>query len=329
MKRRIKKIGGSLFRRVLALGGFPKLKVILMYHRVCDAMPAELHDPAMFATAQTLDMHIRELKRYFDIVPVDRLVMSRFDRTRLCAITFDDGWLDNYTVAWPVLKKHGVPATVFIPLESMKARSKYWFETLWDIANAAANKGKKEELLNYFGAHGGMRILREPIQESMCSVISALKDVPPQKLDGIIDKACAHFGVEPRQDDYLLTERHMREMSADGITFGAHGLSHAILTRLSYEEKRREIFGSREALMASGYACSDIFSYPNGDWDEGSVDLVREAGYQGAVTTQLGPVNAASRSFQLHRVALHDEISNTPSLFWFRLYQAAARFAVN
>lgn len=327
MKKHIKKAGGELFRRALSYGRYPALKIILMYHRVCEKMPGELHDPAMFVTARTLDMHLREIKRYFDIVPVDRLAATRRDAARQCALTFDDGWLDNYTVARPILKKHGVPATVFIPLESMKVRSTYWFQTLWDIANTAAKRGKNEELLDYLSAHVGTRFPRQPVQESMCSVINALKDVPPRELDRIIDEACAHFGVEQRRDDDLLTEPHMREMSSEGITFGAHGLTHAILTRVSSGEKQREIAGSREQLNASGFARSDIFSYPNGDWDEETAVFTREAGYQGAVTTQLGTVEAESRPFQLRRIAVHDEISNTPALLWFRIFQAARRVA--
>ena len=57
-------------------------------------------------------MHIRYLRAHYDVVPLEDLISTGSDNA--CAITFDDGWRDNYVTAFPILRAHGVPATIFL-----------------------------------------------------------------------------------------------------------------------------------------------------------------------------------------------------------------------
>jgi hypothetical protein len=99
-------------------------------------------------------------------------------------------------------------------------------------------------------------------------------------------------------------------------------MRHYILPTLKADRKREEIFGSLEMLHKTGLAEQPVFSYPNGDWDEESIRLLVDAGYKGAVTTRLGFNDKKTNLFLMNRVGFHEAISDTPSLFWFRIFQA-------
>ncbi len=114
---------------------------------------------------------------------------------------------------------------------------------------------------------------------------------------------------------------HASEMSKFGVSFGSHGLHHHILTTLDGNLKRKEIIESFEILKKKPLKVSRFFSYPNGDWDEGSIAFVSEAGYQGGLTTRLGYNTSKTNPFLLNRIGLHEYISHTANLFWFRIFQ--------
>ncbi|MGI6388548.1 MAG: polysaccharide deacetylase family protein [Desulfomonilia bacterium] len=91
---------------------------ILMYHRIVRSREQyrNLIQPGMFVTEETFEKHLAFLKKKFSIITLDEMV-RRIDRgqsvNRCCSITFDDGWKDTYDVAFPILKKYQVPASVF------------------------------------------------------------------------------------------------------------------------------------------------------------------------------------------------------------------------
>jgi peptidoglycan/xylan/chitin deacetylase (PgdA/CDA1 family) len=91
--------------------------VVLMYHRVLpDARPDV--DPGMFVTASVFEHHLRLLKSRYELVTIDAFGDWMAGRRQFarppCAITFDDGWRDNYDVAFPLLQRYDAPATVFL-----------------------------------------------------------------------------------------------------------------------------------------------------------------------------------------------------------------------
>lgn len=322
-KKIIKAVAGYTFKHLLSINVFRGLKIIIMYHRVCGRIPEGLHDPAMFVTADAFDMHLQELKQYFDIVSLERAIESPGEKERLCVITFDDGWADNYEHAFPVLKKHNVPATVFIPVEEIGSKSGYWFQNIWDLASQVSTNGKSAGFLHYFSEHAPSWHPQGIGQEQIVGLICELKSLPAEKLDDIILKAYGDLGIKRPTDQQVMTWEQIRAMGQQGITFGSHGLHHYILPQLNHGVKRQEVIDSLQVLERANVAISPFFSYPNGNWDDQTQSLVKEAGYKGAVTTQLGHNHSLTSPYLLKRIAMHDEISNTASLLWFRILQAA------
>jgi peptidoglycan/xylan/chitin deacetylase (PgdA/CDA1 family) len=111
--------------RLQALAGGPArtlarrkgTSAILMYHRVLpDDADAAAIEPGMYVRASTFDRHIGWLKERWQLRTLGEVLRAApaADDPPLVALTFDDGWRDNLTVAWPILRKHGVGATIFL-----------------------------------------------------------------------------------------------------------------------------------------------------------------------------------------------------------------------
>lgn len=93
--------------------------LVLMYHRVLnhDEIPKDF-ESGMYVTTDAFELQLAHLVDAYDVVSLDTLIdgveQGRTSSKPACAITFDDGWLDNYTNAFPLLKRFEVPATVFL-----------------------------------------------------------------------------------------------------------------------------------------------------------------------------------------------------------------------
>src|SRR5215831_20387218 len=111
--------------------------LILNYHRVLPEMELRRRyvQPAMYVLDQVFDMHLRFLQEHFKVLTLAEL-LGRWRkrvwdwRQWYCVLTFDDGWLDNYLYAFPLLKKYGLPATIFLPTDFIGTYDWFWTEKL-------------------------------------------------------------------------------------------------------------------------------------------------------------------------------------------------------
>jgi peptidoglycan/xylan/chitin deacetylase (PgdA/CDA1 family) len=108
----------------------------------------------------------------------------------------------------------------------------------------------------------------------------------------------------------MLSSSQLRELTAAGMSIGAHTVTHPILATLSSEEARREIAQGRDALESIIGRRVAHFAYPNGrpesDYDDDSVDIVRELGFDSAVSTAWGAARSSTDRFQLPRFSPWD-----------------------
>ena len=104
---------------------------VLTYHKISDA--PDIHD-SMKVSKTTFENQIIYLKKYYTIISGDQLadilIHGNAFPENSCLITFDDGWLDNYTNAFPILKKHEVPAVIFISTDFVGTNTTFWHENL-------------------------------------------------------------------------------------------------------------------------------------------------------------------------------------------------------
>ncbi|HWS14823.1 MAG TPA: polysaccharide deacetylase family protein [Candidatus Methylomirabilis sp.] len=243
-----------------------------------------------------------------------------------CLVTIDDGWKDNYTYAYPVMKRYEIPAVIFLSVGHIGTRQRFWQERIisglhriredsrMDPDISARNRNlsegiKIEELIAL--PEGKFRMeVREQIR--------SLKKFPLSRIEPIVHaiEACAGMTGPPSiEGDSFLSWEEIEKMSRGGIDFGSHGLTHEILTNIAADEVRKEALESRriieERIQKSVYA----FSYPNGDNDPVVRKCIGECGYEIGFGTCRGFAGPDDDPLSLKRVNVHDDMTRDVPMF--------------
>jgi peptidoglycan/xylan/chitin deacetylase (PgdA/CDA1 family) len=291
---------------------------ILTYHRVLSGR--ELVDgcvqPGMYVSAETFAMQMQFLRQNFSVIALGELLRLWTEggwdaEKRYCVVTFDDGWLDNYRHALPVLRRLGLPATVFLPTAFVGTDRWYWPDLVARLCSHPRSPQVLAALRREFPWLEG---------DGPDELIEACKSRPQERIDVLLATWTRRLDAAPPRERQVIDWAEAAEMSAAGVSFGSHSATHRILTHLDAHEARREIEGSWAALRARPIATVPVFCYPNGDWSQEVARRVQAAGYAAAVTTQFGYEGEAPPDrFGLKRINVHDDVTCTPSLFAFHL----------
>jgi len=325
MKRLIKTILGIAFRGYCSLFNVLKGKsFILMYHRVCkDKYAAALYEPAMFVTENTLKMHINELSKYFEFIPLDEIETKRDNILKpACVLTFDDGWADNYDYAMPLLTNNNVPATIFVTVNYIGENKNFWFHDVWFLANQCLINNLSYEFFAYFKQRAQYRGSYVINETTISSLIESLKYLEPAKIDDLINDAFVVLNIRRDPKPTMLNWDQVNDISRTVVSIGSHGMSHYILTNIDKKLKGHEIGDAIAILKERINSVSKYFCYPNGNYDDETIAIVKEAGFKGAIGTRIGYNTDTSNSYCLNRIAIHDDISSSVGLLWFRLLQS-------
>jgi peptidoglycan/xylan/chitin deacetylase (PgdA/CDA1 family) len=277
--------------------------VILMMHRV---VAAKSESPAEYLTITDdfLDKVIARLKREnLDFISLDALrarLAAGGSGRRFVALTFDDGYRDNLTVALPVLRKHGVPAAVYVASGAIDRDMDVWYLRL-----QRAILDNEELSLAALGPPSPVS-LRAPAEKA--SVYARLIDYIHGDMDS---RKQLVFSLLPASritdaelmDEAFLNWRELRELAADPlITIGAHTRTHPVLANLSEEKAFSEMARGRERLISELGVSATHFAYPYGgplECGPREFALAARAGFATAVTTRYGAV------FPQHQEHLH------------------------
>jgi len=229
---------------------------------------------------------------------------------RAACVTIDDGFADVYEVAFPVLKRHGVPATLFVITDFLDGRGWMWTDKMRYVALHAGG----ERLV----AHVNGRALESGLGgraqrlAAATRVNSELKKLADGARDEAIARAAAANGVSvpdaPPAEFGPVTWAQAREMDSAGLEIGSHTRSHPILTNADDEQLRRELRESRARLEAELGRGVDLFCYPNGSFDERVRRETERAGYRCAVTTLHGLNGRHADPLALRRVTAEQDL---------------------
>jgi peptidoglycan/xylan/chitin deacetylase (PgdA/CDA1 family) len=279
------------------------MSVILLYHRVAaprlDPYDLAVH-PDRFAA------HIEHLRRLNSTVPLED-VTGRGPSRRI-AITFDDGYADNATVAAPLLDEAGLPATWFITTGTL-GRRHFWWDRLGEalLGSHPVPDSMDVEL-------GGRDIwldLRSPSARRTAVIFlhRRLLPLPPPDLESAVDRITTLLRAPKAGDDNLtMTVEQLRELANLPLQdVGAHTRTHVHLNGQSEELQRAEILGSVTDLRSLLQRPVRDFAYPFGGPDTvGGLAprLVVEAGCRLACTTTPGPVRRGSDPYRLPRLTV-------------------------
>jgi peptidoglycan/xylan/chitin deacetylase (PgdA/CDA1 family) len=273
---------------------------VLLYHRIRaerDPLFAEEPDAAKFAE------QLEWVSRYFTVLPLtDAICLLRNGKlpARALAITFDDGYADNATVAWPLLRRHGLPATIFVATGFLDGGR------MWNDAIIEAIRRVPQGVLDVDAIGLGTHVIDDDASRrgAIRALLGQLKYLPAAQRRERVDELVRIAGVE-LPNDLMLSRDALRRLALDGMEVGAHTINHPILAGLDDDAVRREMAGSRDELECLLRQPVRLFAYPNGkpnrDYSAATVSLVRSIGFKAAVSTSWGAARMGDDVFQIPR----------------------------
>ncbi|MEQ1907236.1 MAG: polysaccharide deacetylase family protein [Vicinamibacterales bacterium] len=275
------------FTHILELLPQRPVLMVLTYHRIGDSLSTPYDSGVFSATADELDDHIRHIKKRFHLLtPEETIAMARgAGPTRASVLfTFDDGYLDNYEAAFPVLRSHGVSAMFFLATGFVGSSRVPWWDRMAFVIKQCPTSTIRlrypqpvefdvEKLGLLEVSRRILRIYRSP----------AVTD--PERFERELAEAC--LATPPGNDasPLFMSYEQAREMQAAGQVFGSHTHSHTILSTLSAAAQREEFRASREILERELNTTIDVLAYPVGSthaFSGQSIEGLKATGYRAA-----------------------------------------------
>ena len=306
--------------------------LILMYHRVLpeDDKRVLLEEPGMMITPDTLRLHINIIRQFFQIIRLSKWIHLKNSGAELperaCAITFDDGWVDNYENAFPILQELEAPATIYLVADMIGTNIKFWPErlahTLATIAQHHAGQWSHPSLDWIKQAHTSYPFTTlPPTQDELSELIANAKEFSDEEIHGKLDRL--HNELHLPTANYmpsLLNWEQITEMTSSGyVEFGSHTCRHIRLgAKTPANVLKNEIITSKQTIEQHTQQPVSTFCFPNGDYSPQALELVRN-NYDGAVSTLSGWNSVASDNHLLHRIAIHEDIASERTAFLARI----------
>lgn len=255
---------------------------------------------------------ITYLKRNFDIVSVQDIFTDTKAKKKRIALTFDDGYLNNYSIAWPILKKHNLPATFYITTESFEITNYCLWPEIFDALKIETPKEKiffnneefyfeKGQLHNRktnVAIYDYVKLMGEERQVAFKEFISKY-DV--KRILKTIDPELAQF----------CSQEQIKEMSMSPLVeIGSHTHRHYNLSKINTELATQELKKSKEILETIIQKPVVSIGYPDGDYSEKIKDIAEDLGYK----YQLAVSFTNDSDFTDQRIRSRYSISNSTSL---------------
>ncbi|MEX8505792.1 polysaccharide deacetylase family protein [Leptothrix ochracea] len=292
---------------------------ILMYHRVLaqpDPLQPEVPDAAW------VNMQLALFAQSFNVLPLPEAVqLMRENRLppRAMCLTFDDGYRDNHDVALPLLRSHNIRATVFVA-SGFLGDGRIFNDTVVEAVRRLPS-GTVDLRFAGMGIHpvgdfASRRALMGPLTQNIKYQKPEERAESCRRLQDLADS--------PLPDDLMMRPEHVQALHRQGIDIGGHTVNHPILALLDDVQARHEIEANRAYLRDLTGETPRTFAFPNGkpnrDYTKAQAQLVRQAGYEAAVSTAYGIANASQDLFELPRFVA---IERTPLRMGARMLRVA------
>ncbi|MFC1620946.1 polysaccharide deacetylase family protein [Candidatus Omnitrophota bacterium] len=293
-------IPGSLLR----LAGFSKQPrlFIFTYHRVSGVSE---NSPYLAVPSDAFEKHMSFIKDNFKLVSLSEGVEILSKDTSggmYAAITFDDGYMDNYVHAFPILKKHRVPATIFLTTDFIGKENLFWWDRVFNVVsltehdtiNVSLDSNVLEFRLNGQDREEVTDNINEILLERKESEIEFLvQGLEARYLNDKDLKPCSMLGWD-----------EARKMCGGLINFGSHTKTHRNLCLLNDVEALEELTGSKKKIEQELGVEVNEFCYPYGLLDKRIKDLTCQAGFEYARTASQGSNSRGTDRFLLNYIGV-------------------------
>jgi peptidoglycan/xylan/chitin deacetylase (PgdA/CDA1 family) len=307
-KRLLKKalIGSSVLP--VASRFFPPTAAILAYHSIAENPQQTDHILGVSRGRDEFERHMKTLAQKFHPVTIEAVANFAQGKGKLppraVAVTFDDGFADNYEVALPILQRYGIPASFYIMVEAVEHGTLPWYCRLryaFNVAKVSAwqdpNSGRTYRL--------DVLDERKAAQSLSWDTGARLTGAAQQAYVGQCEQ---DLEVEPVKapHGFMMTWDQVRGLRKAGHIVGGHTLWHPNVAQVTPPEARSEIMECKKRLEEKMGEPVVHFSYPhpalNPHWSNHTLELTKEAGFKSAALTTYGPVRKGDDSHALKRL---------------------------
>lgn len=287
---------------------------IIGYHRVvADIEKAEENSIyGLVVSKETFREHCRILKENFDVISLEKaaefLENGKFSYFPKAVITFDDGYLDNYEEAFPILREFDLPATIFLPTTMIGKNDALSHDKAFWLAKMAFEKNINLEQIFLNAGFSKEKARRSASVSDALELSDRIVYLSTDQRDTIISELENVLEISEYPKEYrLLSWEQVREMERNGINFGNHTATHPVLPLEDEKTFVTEIFESKDILEKELGKSAVSFAYPNGKYNKEVREQIVKAGYKVAVTTEKRTNKFGEDLFALGRTCLCEE----------------------
>jgi peptidoglycan/xylan/chitin deacetylase (PgdA/CDA1 family) len=314
VKKALQQSGLASFQRRLAI---VDSTAILRYHAVVSPRKCDYAAPGICLSPARFEAQIQYLANHYNVISLDDvascLKIGRPFPKASIVLTFDDGYRDNY-LAHLILKKYGVHGTFYVAAGCIGDGEVFW---LSEVICRIRNTGQKhleismpDEVvsLDLGSENNRAAAIRRVIELIKSNNLEVREEIRAQLKEHLNDVR----GCGERVRQIMLTWDQVREMHRNGMTIAGHTLTHLNLPNADPADAYREIAGCKELLEQKLECPVRHFSYPNGGnyryYNPAIIEMVREAGFVTATTSNNGVVLRGSDLLELRRIRITDHI---------------------
>lgn len=281
--------------------------IVLALHRVLPAAEAEKSfEPTITLTDTVFEELLILLQGEFRIVSLSQLLNQPEDTDgcQRVALTFDDGWSDTYSYAYPLLLRYRLPATVFLCPGLMTEGQMLPEERFARVWRWCAKHDHTRLLLRdlrKWGLNGGESLERQTWSQLLKRLALNAKLLMLSHLENT-------YSVPACQQRRLLTWEEVKIMRRGNISFGSNTMHHSTLTAEYPPSLGEELKRSREAIEFRLQEEIRYLAYPNGSYDRRVIEAARQSGYSHCFTTDLGGFKRKANCFAIPRINIDDSV---------------------
>jgi len=275
---------------------------ILMYHRVVPQR--DIWFLPYSITVSDFENQLKYLIKQYTILSLDELVDHIYEQKPLpkkaVVITLDDGYKDNYRYAYPILKKYGVPATIFLATGYIDNGELFWWDKITYIVQHTMLQALE---LGHVGSYS-LGSNHEQLKTAS-TLVRRLAELPEQKRNMLIEEIAVMSAVNIPAGlgkELIVSWDEVREMSHDGITIGAHSVTHRTLATVLPKQARYEIIQSKKTIEERIEQAVTAFSYPGGRFSNDTTSLLKDIGFRCALTSVPRMTTSESNPYELGRL---------------------------
>jgi len=302
----------KLYRRIKRKKGSGGI-TILAYHDIARESHLGLQVPS-----RVFDRHMNYLREQnYNIIGLDEaadiLASGRKIPPDSVAITFDDGYKSIYTTVFPIVRKYGIPITVFVSIKPVEENCALFVDSVIYGINSSLKPYIDLTLWDMTRLPLTSKLYKEKASRE---IINRSKAMPQKERQNFLDFIFSELGVDRNAEglkDIMLNWNEIKELSKNGVPFGAHTVNHPCLAGIPLKDAEEEICDSRKILEEKIGKEVKSFAYPFGskyDITKGVRSLVEKAGFRCACVLGGGDNKDEEDPFLLKRKNITDHIKH-------------------